>query len=206
MKFGYIREWAEEQGQSTARKRVMEQLGDDRFLFSDIRSRGCERSNYLFMRNMLRAGDVLFIDGLDSLGTTLETITAEWSFLTNRLQVDVVVLDEAVQLDSRIYRELGETGIQMEQQMLNMLLYAGILQQRREEEQRTINHDSNRQKSGRPPLQMDWDLFHATARRWADGEIDVEEACELTGSARSSWYKYTRDMGYMRNNKRTIKK
>lgn len=209
MKFGYIREWEEEQGQSPIRQSMLEQVEDDRFLFGDIRTRSFDRRNYLFLRNMLRAGDVLFVDELDSLGYTLEDMAAEWQLLTKQLQVDVVVLQEAVQLDSRMYKAMGEAGVQMEQQMLNLLLYMSKLQQRREEEQQRISPGSAVQegkKSGRPPLQMDWELFHATAQRWAAGEIDAQEACDITGSARSSWYKYTRELGYVRNNKRTKRK
>lgn len=209
MQFGYIREWAEEQGQSAARQQILEQIEDDRFLFSDVRTRNYERRNYQFMCNLLRAGDVLYLDELDSLGQTMEDMVAEWQMLTKQLQVDVVVLQAAVKLDSRYYKEQGESGMQMEQQMLNMLLYAEYLQQRREEEKqrtsgRAVVQDGRRH--GRPPLQMDWALFHATAQRWAAGEIDAEQACQITGSARSSWYKYTKELGYVRNNKRTIRK
>ena len=53
-----------------------------------------------FLRNMLRAGDILYVDELGSLGGTLEEIADEWCSLT-ALQVDVAALAPAVQLDSR---------------------------------------------------------------------------------------------------------
>lgn len=206
MEFGYIREWKEEQGQSTARQRLLELLDNERFLFSDLRDKSFERYNYLFMRNMLRTGDVLFLYGLDSLGCNVEDMVAEWRYLTGQLQVEVVVMDETFQMDSRVYKSMGEYGAKFEEQLLEMLLYADVLQQRREMElqrTRTVIKPNN---TGRPPLPLDWELFHETAQRWADGEIDIEEACKTVNTGRSSWYRYTRALGYVRNNRRTNRK
>ena len=60
-------------------------------------------------------------------------------------------------------------------------------------------------KFGRPALNWDWDLFDATAQRWADGEISLEEACDIMNSARSSWYKYVKERGFVRTRKRKNK-
>ena len=49
-----------------------------------------------------------------------------------------MVLDTAVQLDSRRFRELGDTGRLLEQQMLDLLGYVAELQRRKQlEQQRT---------------------------------------------------------------------
>ena len=40
-----------------------------------------------------------------------------------------------------------------------------------------------------------------TVQRWAAGEMNVEQDCALTGTARSSWYKYTKELGYTRERK-----
>jgi len=204
MKFGYARVDGE-QGNSQWEK-LLELVGDDRFVFADGRTREYERKNYRFLRNMLRSGDVLYVDGLDSLGDTLEQMADEWYSLTHDLQVDVVVLEDAAQLDSRRFRELGETGRLLEQQMLALLRYAAELQRRKQQEQRNGTAMQSGKRFGRPPLKIDWELFHRTAQRWADGEIDMEQACAITGTARSSWYKYAKEMGYARNGKRVAKK
>ena len=206
MKFGYARVFAEKPNPQW--EKLVEVVGDDRFVFADRRTKEYERKNYLFLRNMLRSGDTLYVDGLDSLGSTLEEIAEEWRSLTKDLQVDVVVLDGAVQLDSRRFRELGDTGQLLEQQMLDLLCYVAELQRRKQLEQQRTGSAAGQsgKKFGRPPLKMDWELFHQTAQRWADGEIDVEQACALTGTARSSWYKYAKEMGYARNGKRVVKK
>ena len=207
MRFGYARVLAEEPDAQW--EKLLELVGDDRFVFADRPTREYERKNYLFLRKMLRSGDTLYVDGLDSLGGTLEEMAEEWRSLTQEMQVDVVVLDAALQLDSRRFRALGDTGQLLEQQMLDLLCYVAQLQRRKQLEQQRISSSAAGQSGkrfGRPPLKMDWELFHQTAQRWADGEIDVEQACALTGTARSSWYKYAKEMGYARNGKRVVKK
>lgn len=201
MNFGYARVLPEEQGNGMVQQ-LVDVVGDDRFVFTDRRTKEYDRKNYFFLRNMLRAGDILYVDELGSLGGTLEEIADEWCSLT-ALQVDVAALAPAVQLDSRRFRELGEIGQQMERQMLDLLRYVAELQRRKQSEQRTgICKDGQKGKRfGRPPLKMDWELFHQTAQRWAAGEMSVEQACALTGTARSSWYKYTKELGYTKERK-----
>ena len=208
MNLGYARVFEEEQGSGAMRQRMLEAVQDDRFLFEDIRNKDYERKNYLFMRNMLRPGDVLYVDGLDSLGRTFADMAQEWQHLTRELQVDVVVLEDAMDLDSRRFKAMGATGEQLEQQLLHLLTYMADIQQRRSKENQREGIDAAKKagkKHGRPALNWDWDLFDATAQRWADGEISLEEACDIMNSARSSWYKYVKERGFVRTRKRKNK-
>ena len=205
MNLGYARVFEEEQGSGAMRQRMLEAVQDDRFLFEDIRNKDYERKNYVFMRNMLRPGDVLYVDGLDSLGRTFAVMAQEWQHLTRELQVDVVVLEDAMDLDSRRFKAMGATGEQLEQQLLHLLTYMADIQQRRSKENQREGIDAAKKagkKFGRPALNWDWDLFDATAQRWADGEISLEEACDIMNSARSSWYKYVKERGFVRTRKR----
>ncbi len=201
MEFGYARVLEEQQQDSPMMQQLLKLVPDDRFVFSDIRNKDNDRKNYNFMCNMLRAGDVLYIDGLDSLGHTFEEIADEWQVLTKERNVDVVVLESAGALDSRKFHSMGELGRQLEAQMLYLLGYVGELQQR---ENGTTAADGK--KVGRPTLDWDWDKFDATAQRWADGEISLEEACDIMNSARSSWYKYAKERGFNRSVNRRGKK
>ncbi len=198
MQFGYARRTEEEEQNNTMRQRLLELVGDDRFVFMDVRSKEFGRSNYLFMRNLFRTGDVLYIDGLDSLGQDFADIAQEWRELTQTLGVDVVVLESGGELDSRKFRNMGVVGQQLEEQMLYLLHYMGTLQERlcAYDEQKPVL------RVGRPIIDWDWKLFDATAQRWADGEIELEEACAIMDSARSSWYKYAKARGFKRKTKR----
>ena len=104
MKFGYARVFAEKPNPQW--EKLVEVVGDDRFVFADRRTKEYERKNYLFLRNMLRSGDTLYVDGLDSLGSTLEEIAEEWRSLTKDLQVDVVVLDGYTNLGKPLVKRI----------------------------------------------------------------------------------------------------
>lgn len=208
MNFGYARVFEEEQEQNPMRDRMLQLVDRDNFLFQDIRNKAYERQNYMVLRNLLNPGDMLYIDSLDSLGRTWEEMAAEWQALTTELQVDVVILDAPVQIDSQWFLKMGEVGQMLEQQMLALLVYIAELQRRRVKENQRDGIDAALKagkKFGRPPLQWDWVLFDATAQRWADREISLEEACEIMDSARSSWYKYVKERGFVRKRKKKIK-
>ncbi len=196
MEFGYARILEHQQQDNPMLQQLLKCVADDRFIFRDIRNQDYERKNYKFMRNLLRSGDVLYIDGLDSLGHDFEAIAAEWQYLTKECGVDVIVLESNGEIDSRKFGTMGQIGEQLEAQMLYLLNYMGTLQHREDTELKAA------QKVGRPALDWDWDLFDATAQRWADDEISLEEACAIMNSARSSWYKYAKERGFIRNGKR----
>lgn len=205
MNFGYYRAYADEPQNNPVQAKLLGLVEDDRFLFHDMRGATYEHSQYDFLCNMLRPGDVLYVDELDSLANTFDAMAAEWRRLTDTLQVDVVVLSASLTLDSRNYKATGAQGAQLEQQLLALLHYASALMERQAEERRhDLQHDGK--KVGRPTLQWDWDLFDATAQRWADGEISVDEACDIMDSARSSWYKYVKERGFVRKRSARAKK
>ena len=206
MKFGYLRVSDHLEEYQAVRSQMLELIEEDRFLFEDIRSKEYDRKNYGFLCGMLRAGDVLYVDSLDSLGRTPEQMALEWVHLREEICVDVVTLSKELTLDSRHFKELGPVGKEMEDLMLRILMYVSGVQRRKQQEGKLKQETGADTKHfGRPPLQLDWELFHKTAQRWADGEIGVQEACDITGSARSSWYKYAKEAGYVRGNKRTRK-
>lgn len=121
MKFGYLRVPEDLEEYQKTRSRMLELVEDDRFLFEDVRSKEYDRKNYGFLCGMLRSGDLLYVDGLESLGRTPEQMALEWKRLTAGLGVDVVTVNENLSLDSRHFKALGAAGQEMEQLMLHLL-------------------------------------------------------------------------------------
>lgn len=85
--------------------------------------------------------------------------------------MDVVVLKGALPLNSLHFKELGAVGEEMEQLVLESLRYGAQFSRRKARSSDAVPAENN---FGRPPLQLDWELFHRTAKRWADGEISVQ--------------------------------
>ena len=177
-------------------------LEDERTLFVDIRNKAYTRPAYERMCDMIQPGDVIYIDELDSLGRTYEDMAAEWYRLTHDWTIDVVVLSDRIQLDSRVFRQLGEEGRRLEQQMLDLLVYMAALQHRRTRDNQREGIERARREGrrfGRPSMVKDPALMEATAQRWADGEISIEEVCTIVGGGRSTVYQYMKSHGYTRS-------
>ena len=68
MHFGYMRISTGEEGEPAVRQQLLTLVDDERFLFSDEQGKEQQRKNYVFLCNMLRSGDVLYVDDLSSLG------------------------------------------------------------------------------------------------------------------------------------------
>lgn len=180
---------------------MMRNLGiEDRFIFQDIASgKNFERPGYIAMKGVLRPGDVLYIDALDRLGRDYDAIISEWKHITRELKCDIVALDNSALFDSRKFREMGELGKLMEDQFLSLLAYVADAERKktlRRQKQGIASAKKAGVRFGRPSSVKDWELFDRTAKRWEAGEISAAEGCRITGCRKTSWYKYTRDRGF----------
>ena len=202
MKIGYVRISAKTQ--NIARQlEAMKQLGiNERFLFQDVASgKDFERDGYQLMKSVLREGDCLYIDALDRLGRDYDSIISEWKYITRVQKCDIVALDNAALFDSRKFREMSdELGKLMEDQFLSLLAYVADVERKKILRRQKEGIEAAKKagvKFGRPLSVTDWELFDRTAKRWAAGEITAAEACRVTGCKKTSWYKYTRDRGFV---------
>ena len=201
MDIGYVRISAKTQ--NIARQlETMKNLGiDDRFIFQDVASgRNFDRPGYQLMKTVLREGDCLYIDALDRLGRDYDEIISEWKQITRTQKCDIVALDNSALFDSRKFREMGELGKLMEDQFLSLLAYVADSERKKILRRQREGIDTAKKagvKFGRPLSIQDWDLFDRTAKRWISGEISAAEACRITGSKKTSWYKYAKERGFM---------
>ena len=200
MKLAYVRISAK--SQNLARQlETMTSLGiEDRFIFRDTSSgKDFDRPGYLAMKNVLREGDCVYIDALDRLGRDYDAIISEWKNITRTLRCDIVALDNSSLFDSRKFREMGELGKLMEDQFLSLLAYVADAERKKtlqRQKQGIATAKRAGVKFGRPLSILDWELFDRTALRWIEGEISAAEACRITGSKKTSWYKYTKERGF----------
>lgn len=124
MKVGYIRVSTTDQNIERQLTK-MQQLGiEERFTFIDKASgKDFNRPQYQAMKNVLREGDLVFIDALDRLGRNYEAIIKEWRHITRFINADVVVLENETLFDSRKFKSMGDVGMLMEDQFLSLLSY-----------------------------------------------------------------------------------
>lgn len=197
---GYVRISTKTQNLERQIQKMKEYCIEDRFLFKDVASgKNFERPGFLAMKQILRKGDCLYIDSIDRLGRDYEGIVKEWKMITRDLQCDIVAIDNENLFDSRKFREMGDIGRLMEDQMLSLLAYVADTERKKILERQKEGIKTAKKsgvKFGRPLSIIDWELFDRTADRWSRGEISAAEGCRITGAKKTSWYKYTKDRGF----------
>lgn len=121
---GYVRVSSKEQNEDRQVEK-MQALGVlERYLFVEKQSgKDFNRPIYQSMCQMLRSGDLLYIDSIDRLGRNYEAVKDEWRRLTRDMGVDVVALDMPDLFDSRKFRAQGDMGKLLEDQMLSLLAW-----------------------------------------------------------------------------------
>ena len=124
MKIGYIRVSDKKQNPDRQIEKMLDIGIEERFIFVDRQSgKDFARPSYQSMKQVLREGDLLYLDALDRLGRDYDGIIEEWKDMTRNIGVDIVVLEQESLFDSRRFREMEELGKLMEDQFLSLLSY-----------------------------------------------------------------------------------
>ncbi|WP_242322101.1 recombinase family protein, partial [Bacillus cereus group sp. BfR-BA-01393] len=117
MNIGYIRVSSKDQNIERQFKKMKDLQIEERFIFIDRESgKNFDRPNFKAMKEIIREGDLVYIDSLDRLGRNYDGVIAEWKFITRELKADIVVLDNETLFDSRKFKDMGDMGKLMEDQ------------------------------------------------------------------------------------------
>lgn len=158
-------------------------------IFMDKQSgKDFNRPMYRKMLKKLKPNDVLYVKSIDRLGRNYEEILEQWKILTKEKKVDIVVLDMPL-LDTRKGKDL--MGTLIADLVLTLLSYVS------ENERCTIRQRQMEGieaaklkgvKFGRPPKILP-DNFEQIYTRWREKEITVDEAAQLCGVTRATFYR-----------------
>ena len=130
----------------------------------------------------LRRGDTLFVQSIDRLGRNYHEIIEQWQYLTDKKQVDIVVLDMPL-LDTR-RRDEGLTGMFISNLVLQILSYVAQTECeniRRRQAEGIAAAKSKGVRFGRPPSPLP-ENFHSVYQKWRSGKMtgtDAAKACGL---------------------------
>ena len=148
------------------------------------------------MKQVLREGDLLYLDALDRLGRNYDGIIDEWKELTRSLGVDIVVLEQESLFDSRRFREMGELGKLMEDQFLSLLSYVAEQERNkiRTRQREGINIAQRKGvRFGRPRVEMT-EEFQEVVKRWRKGEVTAKEAMRICKMKPSTFYRRVEEL------------
>lgn len=202
-KIGYIR--VSSAGQNIDRQlHKMKSLGiEDRFLFIDQQSgKNFEREKYQAMKQVIREGDLIYVDALDRLGRDYDGVIKEWKSITRDLNADIVVLENETLFDSRKFKSMGDMGKLMEDQFLSLLSYVAD-QERKKIRQRQAEGiaiaKTKGKHLGRP--KMDVSTLSKDQKQtlkslfdiWNDGQITAVEFMSRLSLKRNTFYKIIKE-------------
>ena len=197
---GYIRVSSKDQNLDRQKNKLINLGVEERLIFEDKASgKDFNREQYQFMRNqVLRSGDLLYIDSLDRLGRNYDLIISEWKYITREINADIVVLDQESIFDSRKFKQQGDIGKLLEDQMLSLLAYVADTERKKIKQRQAegiVLAKSKGKKFGRPilPFKSEYAPIYA---KWKAGEITAVEAQKQTNLKRSTFYKLGKEHGY----------
>jgi len=192
MKIGYIRVSDKKQNPDRQIEKMLAIGIEERFIFVDRQSgKDFARPSYQSMKQVLREGDLLYLDALDRLGRDYDGIIEEWKDMTRNIGVDIVVLEQESLFDSRRFREMGELGKLMEDQFLSLLSYVAEQERNkiRTRQREGINIAQRKGvRFGRPRIKIT-EVFKEIVAQWRKGEITAKEAMRLSNMRPSTFYR-----------------
>lgn len=198
MLIGYIR--ISDPSQNPGRQiEKIKKLGiEDRYIFIDKQTgKNFDRPQYQAMKQIIREGDLIYIDALDRLGRDYDGIIKEWKEITRIRGVDIVALEQESLFDSRKFRTMGgDIGKLLEDQFLSLLSY--IADQEREKIKRRQREGidlalTNGTKFGRPKKEIT-PLFINAFTQWQQGKITAVKAMEISCMKASTFYRRAKEL------------
>ncbi|MGH0686731.1 recombinase family protein [Bacillus mycoides] len=203
MNIGYIRVSSKEQNIERQFKKMKDLQIEDRFIFIDKESgKDFNRPNYQAMKEIIREGDLLYIDSLDRLGRNYDGVIAEWKCITRELKADIVVLDNETLFDSRKFKDMGDMGKLMEDQFLSLLSYVAEQERKKIKQRQAEGIAAAKEKGmkfGRPVVKLETlskeqqRILKDNYDRWKSEEIKGVEFSGMLGLKKTSFYKIMKE-------------
>ncbi|MGW9128075.1 recombinase family protein [Paenibacillus chitinolyticus] len=203
MELGYARVSSKDQNEERQVKKLMELGIEDRFLFIDKQSgKDFNRPRYQAMKDMIREGDLIYIDALDRLGRDYDGIISEWKWITRERNADIIVLENETLFDSRKFKAMGDMGKLMEDQFLALLAYVAE-QERKKIKQRQAEGiaiaKDNGKHLGRPKVTFDAltkdqrKQFESLYPKWKSDEITAVHFMNELELKKTTFYKIVKE-------------
>ncbi len=202
---GYVRVSSKDQNEGRQLEKMKALNIKEKYIFIDKASgKDFNRTQYQRMRNMLREGDLIYIDSLDRLGRNYDGIISEWKYITRTVGADIVVLENETLFDSRKFKAMDTVTVDgtrigmgklLEDQFLSMLSYVAEqerLKIRKRQAEGIALARAEGRAYGRPKIEID-DKFLSIYRQWKAGSLSAVQAMKLADMKKTTWYQRVKD-------------
>lgn len=201
--FGYVR--VSDKGQNVERQdiKMIERGVAERDIFIDKASgKDFDRLQYQALRQVIREGDLVYIDALDRLGRTYEEIINEWKYITRTINADILILENETLFDSRKFKAMNtedsNLGTVLEDQFLSLLAYVAEQERKkmlRRQKEGIAVAKAKGKHLGRPQLNLSTlskqqrDDLDVNYQAWKDKKLTGVKFMEVLELKKNSFYK-----------------
>lgn len=201
--FGYVRVSSTDQNEERQMLEMKRMGVSEEKIFMDKQSgKNFDRPQYLKLKGLLRAGDLLYILSIDRLGRNYEEIQKQWRILTKEIGVDICVIDMPL-LDTRKGKDLMGTFIaDLVLQILSFVADNERVNIRKRQEQGIAAAKARGVKFGRPEIVVRED-FVKIVKEWERGRIRFDEAIRRCGMSQATFYRRLREYRISCENQKT---
>ena len=171
---------------------AMEKLGIARenIFIEKASGKDFNRPQYQAMLRRLKKGDTLFLSSLDRLGRSYAEIQNQWRYLTKDIGIDIVILDQAPLLDTRIHKDLMGTFIaDLIMSLLSLFAETERSTTLRRQAEGIAAAKARGVRFGRPSAELPANFGELVAR-WERGNLPLEDILDQCKVSRSTFYKY----------------
>ena len=162
---------------------------EEKNIYSDKKSgKDFDRTEYKRLTKKLKTGDLLVIKSIDRLGRNYQMIIEEWSFLTNKLGADILVLDMPL-LDTRTKADtlVGKFISDIVLQVLSFVAENERANIRARQAEGIAAAKARGVKFGRPALPLP-ENFYAVHKAWRGKKIALRQAAAACGMPVGTFY------------------
>jgi len=194
-KYAYVRVSSKHQKVSRQIKDIMKLgISKNNIIVEKISGKTFKRDEYLYLLNILKTGDTLYISSIDRLGRDYDGIISEWHKLTKKLKIIIKVIDTPIlntdikpkTLMDKYIKDitLHTLAFQAEQEYINI----------KERQKAGITIAKEKGKTlGRPKIILS-EMEISTIRDWQNGLIDLNMAMQKLNRKKSAFYKLANEL------------
>ncbi len=187
--YGYVRVSSVDQNEDRQLVAMAERQVPAKNVFIDkLSGKDFERPQYRRLIRRLRSGDLLYILSIDRLGRNYYEIQEQWRVLTQKIGVDVCVIDMPL-LDTRNGKDLmGNFIADLVLQILSFVAQNERENIRRRQAEGIAAAKARGVQFGRPVIEVP-DFFEAVVRDLERRKISSVEAAGLCGMSKTTFYR-----------------
>ncbi|MCB6365047.1 recombinase family protein [Intestinibacillus massiliensis] len=191
--YGYVRVSSKEQNEDRQLDALQENGVPPEQVYVDKQSgKDFARPGYRRLLSRLRRGDLLIIKSIDRLGRNYQEIMEQWRVITKEKHADIRVLDMPL-LDTTLSRDLLGTFISdLVLQLLSFVAENERNSIRQRQAEGIAAARARGVKFGRPRKDLPVP-FDTVAQRWQHKELHINEAVEMLGICKSTFFRLLRE-------------